>query len=714
MGETMNNQHTPADAAEQDTLRGALPAADENQTQLERERQFLEVLCKDYTTVYYLNLSADLMEPLKINQASNVARMSGVQTRQTARYSDQMRIYCGRYVIPDEQQRFLKVMTPQNLSAELLHKERFVYRYRTNPNEAGHQYFEVQAVRFSDHAFDGQIILGFRHIDNLIAAEQKYQEELKAALEKERLSNEVLSAISKIYYAIFRIDLEQDLYEEISSDNEIHHLTGKRGCASAEMRELCNAFVVPEYRDKIMHFFDLSTLADRLAKEETIAAEYLATDGNWHTARFIVKRRNPDGRVTHVLYVTRLISDAKRREQNWIAIAEEANKANEAKTEFISQIAHDIRTPLNAILGFLTITEAQLDDPEMVKYGLERIRTSGEFLLELVNNVLDLSRIENGRMKLQTTSVELKPLFDELAPAFETMKKTVSFHYEFHEHDTKPVVADPLRLKQIFTNLLSNAMKYTPDGGDVYLEADAAPSSRADHVVLSALVRDTGIGMSEDYMKTMYSKFSRETDSRINKVSGYGLGLSIVKQLTDLMDGTIQVQSAVGQGTSFRLRFEFPIAAQKPEQTPCRMEQEREQLCTGMHLLVAEDNDLNYDVLAELLRMHGITCDRAADGAACIERFRSAPPHTYDAILMDMQMPVMNGPEAARTIRKLSTPEAHRIPILAMTANAFKEDINECLDAGMNLHLSKPVNMDRLLDALADFRSQPAESGDKS
>ena len=312
----MNDQYIPADAAEQDTLRGALPAADENQTQLERERQFLEVLCKDYTTVYYLNLSADLMEPLKINQASNVARMSGVQTRQTVRYSDQMQIYCDRYVIPGEQARFLKVMTPQNLSAELLHKERFVYRYRTNPNEAGHQYFEVQAVRFSDHAFDGQIILGFRHIDNLIAAEQKYQEELKEALEKERLSNEVLSAISKIYYAIFRIDLEQDLYEEISSDSEIHHLTGKRGCASIEMKELCNTFVVPEYRDKIMHFFDLSTLAERLSREETIAAEYLATDGNWHTARFIVKRRRPDGLVTHVLYVTRLISDAKRREQN--------------------------------------------------------------------------------------------------------------------------------------------------------------------------------------------------------------------------------------------------------------------------------------------------------------------------------------------------------------------------------------------------------------
>lgn len=235
-----------------------------------------------------------------------------------------------------------------------------------------------------------------------MAIEQKKQFELEQALAEANLKNEVISALSQIYYTIFLIDLEKDTFKEISGKSGSHRLAGKTGCASYEMNKLCNEFIVPEYKDRLLQFFDISTLAKRLENEETIATEYLTTDNNWHTARFIVRKRNEANTVTDVLYVTQIISASKRREQSWISIAEEANKANVAKTEFISQIAHDIRTPMNAIMGFTDIAATHLTEPDKVKYSLEKIKLSGNFLLELVNEVLDISKIENGQMKINT------------------------------------------------------------------------------------------------------------------------------------------------------------------------------------------------------------------------------------------------------------------------------------------------------------------------
>lgn len=677
-----------------------------NNIELERERKFLEVLCREYTSVYFVDLLNDTAEALKLTSQANVSNMKEVRIREQVSYAEKIKEYGERYVVDSDKEGFMEAMKAEHILHELSDKERFVYQYQSIPNRADNQYFEVHAVRISDTENDGQMLLGFRHIDEVIASRQKHQQELEAALEKVRLSNEILSAISKIYHSIFRIDLEKDVYEEISSDSEVHRLTGRRGCASRELVEMCNAFVVPEYRDKILTFFNLSTLADRLQNDDTVATEYLATDGNWQTARFIAKRRNVEGRATHVLYVTRIVSDTKRREKNWIAIAEEANKANEAKTEFISQIAHDIRTPMNAILGFLSITEAHVEESERVKYGLQKIRVASEFLQELVDDVLDISSIENGQMQMHPEEISVQKILEEFPIAMEATRKEkkLRFAYNIHDISHDGIVADPLRLKQVYTNILSNAVKYTPENGTVTMEVYEEPAAEDNKIRLVAVISDTGIGMSEEYMKMMYSKFSRETDTRINKVSGHGLGLSIVKALTDLMNGQIEVESEIGKGTTFRIRFEFPYCDGKAEAAEQENTVDYTKFCSGMHLLVAEDNELNFEVLQELLAMHQITCDRAADGVACVEIFAGAKPDTYDAILMDMQMPGMDGLEATRNIRKLTFPEAHRIPILAMTANAFKEDVQKCIDAGMNAHLTKPVDVQKLLEELAHYR----------
>ncbi len=680
----------------------------ENKSELEKEKQFLDVLCRDYTSVYYVDLEKNTLELLKLDRIANAANFIPVENPKPLDYTETIKIYAEKYIASESTDFFKKTMDIQNLKDELKNKERLVFRYRSVPNLLRQQYFETVIVRISLTVSDYKLLLGFRHIDDIVAIEQKKQFELEQALAEANLKNEVISALSQIYYTIFLIDLEKDTFKEISGKSGSHRLAGKTGCASYEMNKLCNEFIVPEYKDRLLQFFDISTLAKRLENEETIATEYLTTDNNWHTARFIVRKRNEANTVTDVLYVTQIISASKRREQSWISIAEEANKANVAKTEFISQIAHDIRTPMNAIMGFTDIAATHLTEPDKVKYSLEKIKLSGNFLLELVNEVLDISKIENGQMKITPKEINICEIFDEFPPLLEQIKLGKDLDIKCFKHDIlySELFADPLRIKQIYTNILSNAIKYTPDGGSIVFEMYQQEIPGSKNIRLIAKVSDTGIGMSKEYIENMYSKFTRETDSRINKVPGYGLGLSIVKYLTDIMNGSIDVQSELGKGTTFTVTLELPYLKERSKNATETLTIEYySKICSGMNLLIAEDNELNYEVISELLKMHGITCEHASDGSICVEMLKNSKKHTYDAILMDMQMPVMNGLYATTAIRNMNSSEAHTIPIIAMTANAFKEDIEKCLNAGMNKYLSKPVDIFKLLKVLSEFRN---------
>ena len=306
-----------------------------NKFELEKEQQFLDVLCRDYTSVYYVDLEKNTLEPFKLDRVANAANFISAENPGPFNYTEMIETYSRKYVAPESVTFFENTMSIVNLKNELKYKERIVFRYRSVPNLLRQQYFETIVVRISTTSLNYQLLLGFRHIDDIVALEQKRQFELEQALAEATLKNEVISALSQIYNAIFLINLEKDSFKEISGKGSTHRLAGKSGCASLEMNRLCDEFIVSEYKDKLRQFFDISTLQERLKNEETIATEYLTNDNNWHTARFIVRRRNESNTITDVLYVTQIISASKRREQSWIAIAEEANKANVAKTEFI-------------------------------------------------------------------------------------------------------------------------------------------------------------------------------------------------------------------------------------------------------------------------------------------------------------------------------------------------------------------------------------------
>lgn len=672
-----------------------------SEVERDTERRYMEVLTRDFLVVYHVNLLKNASTLIKADP--NVANYDSVKAslRQTNQYRERMEIYCANYVIPDLRVEFGRVMEAGSLLERLRHTPRFVYRYRTMPHKQDQQYFEVQALRLQSTMDSGEILIAFRCIDDVVTAQQRRQIELEEQIEQERNQIELLQALGRNYYSIFRIDLEDDSYTEISCREEGRgFFDSAEPSAQKTLDGLCQRIIAPRYLERMRSFFDLSTLADRLADTDYVEAECVTSNGQWHRAKFFAKRRNEAGRATHVLYVTQVIDNEKQYEEHLIAKAEYADYANRAKTEFISQVAHDIRTPMNSIFGFLEIAEASLDQPDRLRYSLEKIRTAGEFLKALADDVLDISRMEHGRLQLHPAELSMTKLLDDFAVSMQHAKssKQQRLHFDFHDIIHDRVLLDPLRLKQIYSNVLSNAIKYTPDGGDIRFEVCQQELPGEERVRIMAQVTDTGVGMSEEFMQKMFAKFERETDTRINQVSGYGLGLTIVKQLVDMMGGSIDVRSRRGEGTEFRIVLDAPYA---PEHAPEVAAAEAVDLtcCAGMRLLVAEDNELNREVVTELLAMQGIHCDCVEDGALCLERFRSQPQR-YDAILMDMQMPNMDGVEATQLIRALPIARATEIPIIAMTANALGDDVRKCLSAGMDIHLSKPMDMARLISAL--------------
>ena len=404
-------------------------------------------------------------------------------------------------------------------------------------------------------------------------------------------------------------------------------------------------------------------------------------------------------------------NDEMQRAQAIAAEAlQSAERASKAKTDFLSNMSHDIRTPMNAIVGLTALMENELDEPEKLADHLGKLKSSGQLLLGIINNILDMSRIESGKTTLTIEPMDLSHQLDQLNTMIfsqANVKKqtfTVSTHIQH-----KNLLADPTRLNQVLMNILSNAVKYTPQGGHIRFEAEELP--RNDHYAkYRFIVQDDGIGMSEAYQKTLFDPFTREEKSGTNKVQGTGLGMAITKSIVDLMGGTIRVESATGKGTRFEVVLEFPIDAEADKvQTAPALPEEAEAVSplSGMNFLCAEDNAINAEILELLLETKGARCTICSNGQEIVDAFASVKPGEYDMILMDVQMPVMDGLEATRRIRSGENPLGRTIPILAMTANAFLEDMQKSRDAGMDEHLSKPVDINALEQTVKRFRVTP-------
>ena len=402
--------------------------------------------------------------------------------------------------------------------------------------------------------------------------------------------------------------------------------------------------------------------------------------------------------------------DTKKLNDKLEIALKKAEDASLAKTRFLNNMSHDIRTPMNAILGYAQLMEDELKGKELPEASehLEKLQQSGRILLSIINNVLDMARIESGKMEIDENYGRIEDIRQTLFEIFgdEAKKKNIALHYTInveHEH----ILTDTTKVKEIFVNILSNAIKYTPSGGSVMINIDELVCDEPGYMMVRTRVSDTGIGMSQDYLTKIFDAFTRERNTTKSKITGSGLGMSIVKRYVDLLGGTIDIESEPGKGSTFTVTLKHRIA---DESYYVKKHDEgsgtASKILEGRNILLAEDNDLNAEIAEAILERAGLKTERVEDGIQCVNKITKMPVGTYDMILMDIQMPRMDGYKATQAIRHLPDKDKACIPIVAMTANAFEEDKRDAVAAGMNGHIAKPIQMDKLLSMLAEVLRQ--------
>lgn len=402
--------------------------------------------------------------------------------------------------------------------------------------------------------------------------------------------------------------------------------------------------------------------------------------------------------------------DTKKLNDKLEIALKKAEDASLAKTRFLNNMSHDIRTPMNAILGYAQLMEEELKEKELPETSdhLEKLQQSGNLLLSIINHVLDMARIESGKMEIDENYGRIEDIRQTLFEIFgdEAKKKNIALHYTInveHEH----ILTDTTKVKEIFVNILNNAIKYTPSGGSVMINIDELVCDEPGYMMVRTRVSDTGIGMSQDYLTKIFDAFTRERNTTKSKITGSGLGMSIVKRYVDLLGGTIDVESEPGKGSTFTVTLKHRIA---DESYYVKKHDEgsgtASKILEGKNILLAEDNDLNAEIAEAILERAGLKTERVEDGIQCVNKITKMPVGTYDMILMDIQMPRMDGYKATQAIRHLPDKDKACIPIVAMTANAFEEDKRDAVAAGMNGHIAKPIQIDKLLSMLAEVLRQ--------
>lgn len=382
-----------------------------------------------------------------------------------------------------------------------------------------------------------------------------------------------------------------------------------------------------------------------------------------------------------------------------------AENANKAKTEFLNNMSHDIRTPMNVILGYNRLMKSQLTEPKQLDYQ-KKIEQSGKLLLSIINNVLDMAKIESGNMEVHENYEIVGEVLDEIISTFSSEAEEKEIHLSSSMHVTHGIVlCDATKIREIYVNLVSNAIKYTPRGGNVTITAEELPCEKEGYIKIRARVKDNGIGMSKEYLPTLFEPFSREHNTTTGKVGGTGLGMPIVKKMVELMGGSIEVESELGKGTIVTVTLMHKIADKKyfSQEIERAEASDMGENLRGKHVLLAEDNELNAEIAITILEDMGLIIDRVEDGIQCVGRIEQMPANAYDLILMDIQMPNMDGYKATQAIRQLEDKDKANIPIVAMTANAFKEDEEMALSVGMNGHIAKPIDVDKVEQVLCSI-----------
>ena len=654
-------------------------------TEFIREKEqnnILSALTMDYTSLVLCDLKQDTVEVIK--QDASCAEMNWHS------YSESLNYFYDNVLMKDSCPNYMDILSNESLMRTLKERGSFEWHFQIVPDENGISNLGARAVFLYEDLNHFKIIMGFRPIDEIVKREKVLE-----------LQREIIEGLGKEYFSVLLLELDSG---QIFSYREVGE-NGKRIADFCRKYENQWCELLPAYADEIVtdesreNFLDQLSLDALCSNQDDFSMTYEFKTGDriiYHQTRIAYVRKKDRSRVAVI--GTRNIDDLIKKERMQEAKLKEAyivaEEANKAKTDFLNNMSHDIRTPMNVILGYNELMKQYLTDPILVDYQ-NKIEQSGKLLLSIINNVLDMARIESGKMVVEERAEQIGLVVEEIENVFESsaQEKNIVFTTSV-DVDHTHVLWDGFKVREILMNLVGNAFKYTPDGGHIAIDVKELDCARSGYVRIQTQIKDTGIGMSEDYLPTLFDSFSREHNTTIGKVSGTDLGMAIVKNLVDMMDGDICVKSKIGEGTCFTLTFEHKIAdADSIEWNQELDVLDEKSILEGKRVLLVEDNELNAEIAMAILEQSGLILDRVEDGLACVNRLSEVDADLYDLILMDIQMPNMNGYEATRRIRQFENVKKASIPILAMTANAFEEDKKMAMEAGMNGHISKPIDV---------------------
>ena len=523
-----------------------------------------------------------------------------------------------------------------------------------------------------------------------------------------KVSGHIAQALADDYFFIYMVDPDTASYEEYLVEEGYSILgLGKSGDDFFEMsRAKISGVISDSDYDRFMETFNRENVMAIVERNGSFTTRYtldLADETMNVTIKAVLME---DERGRHLVAGINNITPQVKREREYSRRLEEAQ--NKAKNDFLANMSHDIRTPMNAIIGYTNIASKSLDDHEVVKNSLEKIGSSSHFLLSLINDILDISKIESGKMQLNRGECDLIKILSRIEDitALQAKSKALDVSYDRSGIKNNLILADELRLEQVLINIVGNAIKYTPEGKSVAMTAEELPHKEPGMSRYRFVIKDTGIGISEDYLPYIFDSFTREHNTKTNRVQGTGLGLSITSNIVKMMGGTISVKSKLGEGSEFTVDLDLKTLGDANDHYSAETERPTEDRTSdlkGTKILLVEDNDINAEIAIMVLAKYGADVERETNGKAGLEKVADNPVGYYDAVLMDLQMPVMDGYEATSAIRKLEGDYYKCLPIIAISANAYDDDVQMCLDAGMNGHVAKPFQPEELLAKLKSY-----------
>lgn len=673
---------------------------DDKQESTKREN-ILSNLCQCYYSIYLFDLENDIEEALW--QEDYIQKNFPKGSLDV--YYDK---FVKNYVMEEDQEKMHRAGSPAFLR-QVLSMDQPVYDVdfrRIYPDHVGWVRSRFSIAEMRDGIVTKVIFA------NMDITEQKL-EELEEENQK-RLYFEyqnIIKGLSSFYHTVFYVDLMDETYQIFKEQKDLKERLSAETKYSFMLKTYGSMMIATQDQQRFLNELSMASIRKRMAQGETIfALEYQRDYGGYYgwMRMYVILAESRNGEAVKIILAAHSVEEEKEQEEKnkkaLIAAYETAKKANEAKSSFLAQMSHDIRTPMNAIIGMSAIAAKQCQDPNRVKDCLEKIHSSSRHLLLLIDDILDMSKIEKGKLDLVEEEFFLHELMEETVSMIRDdarqKQQTIIFEMKEIKHDA--LICDAIRLKQVLLNLMTNAVKYTSEKGEIRISVKEKAQRKDEYASFVFVVEDNGIGMSEDFIDCVFVPFSRADDAAIKGIQGTGLGMSIAHKIVSAMDGNIQVESELGKGSRFIVTLNLKIAKTDPA---CKVSYEPENckekfVNQNIRLLLAEDNELNMEIAVTILTEMGFIVDGVRDGKEAVDTFCQSTPGTYQAILMDLQMPIMDGYQASKAIRSSSHQQAKSIPMIALTANAFAQDVAKSLAAGMNEHISKPIDYERLVQVL--------------